>query len=306
MLARQVQQTVDALEGAGLQSSTVPWSNQSIPAPFHQSKVVRRLSSKFRERKLAAMDALAAARWRSCSGAGSSGFPLTPLSPTTPVENILFRIAVAKRMGGGVQAGSQSNPAPQCCHMGRNGACTHILDPEGVHADICPMGGYIVRAHNRLSCWLADWLKQSRAASEVHMELKLSAPEGRMDVVVGHGSDQDWIDVAIVSPSSTCSRTLQSRAKKDGSGARAEEGIQRRRYGSRVSPFVIESGGRPGASARAILMRYALDDPTISADVGTAWRAISCLVQSDRALAVLTAWGGSRALESGRARIFIP
>ena len=157
-----------------------------------------------------------------------------------------------------------------------------------------------------MSCWLAEWLKENRAESEVRLEQKLSDPEGRMDVVVGYGSDQDWIDVAIVSPSSTCPRTLQSRAKKDGIGARTEEGIKRRRYGSRVSPFVIEAGGRPGASARAILMRYALDDPSISIDVGAAWRAISCLVQSDRALAVLTAWGGSRALEAGKACIFIP
>ena len=41
-------------------------------------------------------------------------------------------------------------------------------------------------------------------------------------------------------------------------------------------------------------------------DVGNAWRAISNLVQADRALALLSAWGGSSALERGVARIFIP
>ena len=68
----------------------------------------------------------------------------------------------------------------------------------------------------------------------------------------------------------------------------------------------MEAGGRPGASARSILMRYALEDPTISLDVGNAWRSISCLIQSERAQAILAAWGGSRALESGAARIYIP
>ena len=222
------------------------------------------------------------------------------------VGDTLFRIAVAKRLGGGIQAGSQASPAPSCCHVGRNGPCPEKLDTAGVHPDVCMTGGYIVRSHNRLTKWLASWLREGRADSDVALEQKITAPDGRMDVVVGHGSEQDWIDVAIVSPSSSCPRTLHARARKDGDGARVEEGVKRRRYGTRVSPFVIEAGGRPGASARSILMRYALPDEGISVELGSAWRAISNVVQADRALAVLTAWGGSPALKSGAARIFIP
>ena len=303
-LSSQIYKSVGQLEEAGLNSSTIPWSNGDVPRPFRQGKLVRRLAVKAREMFINNMDDLAAARWRSCSGAGSSGFLLAPLTGMPTVENTFFRIALAKRFGGGIQAGNRAGPCPCCCHIGRNGPCTEALDPAGIHPELCMRGGYVVRSHNRLVRWLADWLRDSRAESDVALERKIVAPDGRMDVVVGHGNEQDWIDVAIVSPSSSCSRSLKGRARKDGDAARAEEGVKRRRYGTRVSPFVIEAGGRPGASARSILMRHAL--PDCSDDVSCAWRAISNLVQADRSLALLTAWGGHSALESGLARIFIP
>jgi len=127
-----------------------------------------------------------------------------------------------------------------------------------------------------------------------------------MDVVVGHGNLQVWIDVAVVSPTSECTRTLRTRARKDGDAARTEEQVKRRRYGARVSPFVVEAGGRPGASARALLMKFALEDPTVALDVGHAWLAVSSIIQSETSFAMLTAWGGSAALASGEVMLYTP
>ena len=155
--------------------------------------------------------------------------------------------------------------------------------------------------------WLASWLKEGRADSDVHLEQSIfQDPPGRMDAVVGHGDSEVWVDVAIVSPTSASERTLQSRARKDGHAARTEEKIKRRRYGTKVHPFVIESGGRPGFSARALLMACALPDAELSNEIGSAWLAVSSIVQAETSLAMLTAWGGSAALKSGRVGIHIP
>ena len=169
----------------------------------------------------------------------------------------------------------------------------------------CATGGGIVRRHNRISRYLQEWLNAGRADAEALLEQRVLIPDGVMDITVGHGSQQVWVDVAVVSATSDCPRFISSRAKKDGVAARAEEAAKRRRYGARVRPFVLESGGRPGASARALLAEFALDDPTSSTDVALAWKGISNILQSETAASILKSWGGWH--EVGRAcEIYMP
>ena len=92
-----------------------------------------------------------------------------------------------------------------------------------------------------------------------------------MDITAGTGSQQVWIDVAIVSASSSSTRELANRAKVDGAAARTEEQVKRQRYGARVVPFMIEGRRRPGPSARSVLSSYAVEDPTCSMDAAKAW-----------------------------------
>ena len=141
----------------------------------------------------------------------------------------------------------------------------------------------MVHRHNRNSRFLCRWLNDGRAESEALLEQRTVVPEGVMDITVGRGSEQLWIDVAIVAPTSACQRTLRSRARTDGSAAKAEEQVKRRRYGQRCIPFVVEAGGRPGASARALLMQFALDEPS---------------------LATILAYGGPAAIESGAVQVY--
>ena len=154
---------------------------------------------------------------------------------------------------------------------------------------------------------IASWLREGRADSDVRLEQSLfQDPPGRMDVVFGHGDSEVWVDAAVVSATSTSQSILQSRAKKDGHAARTEEKVKRRRYGTKVCPFVIESRGRPGSSARAFLMALALPDSELSSEIGSAWLAVSSIVQAETSLAMLTAYGGSAALLSGQIGIHIP
>ena len=170
----------------------------------------------------------------------------------------------------------------------------------------CAVGGGSIRRHNRVARWLAGWLSQERAPGEVLLEQRVYQENGIMDITVAQAPRTAWIDVAIVSPSSACRRMLRQRAKTDGAAARDEEGIKRRRYGGRVDPFVVECGGRPGRSARSILMRYAAEDATLSQEIGHAWQSVSTIVQSETSRSLLSAWGGQSALNDGKIEIYTP
>ena len=134
------------------------------------------------------------------------------------------------------------------------------------------------------------------APGEVMLEQRVYQEQGIMGITVVQAPQMAWIDVAIVSPSSSCMRTLRQRARKDGAAARDEEGVKRRRYGARVDPFVIAAGGQPGRSARAVLMRYASEDVSTSVELSYAWQAISAMVQAETSRTALSAWGGERAV----------
>ena len=184
---------------------------------------------------------------------------------------------------------------PLCAHRGRNGRCNQPLTPH--HACTCPVGGGIVRRHNRASRYLCSWLNDGRSSCEALLEQRTIWPAGVMDITAGTGSQQVWIDVAIVSASSSSTRELAHRAKVDGAAARTEEQVKRQRYGARVVPFVVEAGGRPGPSARSVLS-YAIDEPTVSIDVANAWQALSNVIQAETAISIINAWGGWRAIGS--------
>ena len=96
-------------------------------------------------------------------------------------------------------------------------------------------------------------MQDGRAPGHAQLEQRVTSVEGVMDVTIAQDPCSVWIDAAIVSPSSSCPRILQQRARTDGAAARTEEQVKRHRYGSRVQPFVIETGGRPGPSARSNL-----------------------------------------------------
>ena len=307
ILAGELQSAADSLKLAGMQASQTPWHNHEVPSPFKQSQVLKKISAMARTQAISVLAQPMAAQWRSSSGPGSSGYLLVPADEGLLMDNLLFQLSVARRFGGGIRLTDDNAGPPLCALCSPTRRCTELLDVHGHHATTCNRGGCPVRRHNRLVRWLAAWLQDGRVDSEVHLEQSIvQDPPGRMDVVVGYGAAQVWIDIAVVSPTSTCQRTLQTRAAKDGHAARTEEQVKRRRYGTRVSPFVLESGGRPGPSARTILMTFASPDVSTSIEVGTAWLAVSSIIQSETSLAMLKAWGGSSALTSGRAAIFVP
>ena len=93
--------------------------------------------------------------------------------------------------------------------------------------------------------------------SEVRLEQVLPEETGHLDIVFQDAGSTVWLDFAITSSISTCTRTVQTNARKDGAAARAGEGVKRSRYHSRALPFVLEAGGRPGSAALDFTRRCA-------------------------------------------------
>ncbi|CAE8650193.1 unnamed protein product, partial [Polarella glacialis] len=88
----------------------------------------------------------------------------------------------------------------------------------------------------------------------------------------------------------------QRRAMTDGSAARAEEVSKRNRCLNLASPFVLESLGRPGDTARNFIGKYAVDKGAgESADAAAAWQSLSAIVQSESADLELRTCGWSPA-----------
>ena len=184
-LAHQLQAAADKLTAVGLQPLSTPWNNHDVPAPFRQSKILKKLAATARSRCTSALPRVKAAQWRSSSGPGSSGFLLIPNDEQLLIDNVLFRISLARRFGGGLRLQDLNAAPPQCAHCGRHGPCTGSLDHDGHHASTCNIGGFILRRHDRLVKWIASWLREDRADSDVRLEQSLfQDPPGRMDVAL--------------------------------------------------------------------------------------------------------------------------
>ena len=83
-----------------------------------------------------------------------------------------------------------------------------------------------------------------------------------------------------------------ARAARSGAAAASMEDTKRRRYpGPNLIPFVVEAMGRPGDDAVALLRSFAPADPSErSVVLGSAWQALSVLIQMENAELLLSAY----------------
>ena len=160
--------------------------------------------------------------------------------------------------------------------------------------------------HNRLRDWLADcitaltgqttfieqlvprWDRQVRANGTDTIE------HAKLDVVFTNSHGQrTYLDVVVPTAGSTNPETVRARAARDGAAAaRAEDGKRVRYPGPDLVPFAVEALGRPGKDAIAFLRSLAPADPELrSAALGSAWQALSVVLQTANADLVLAAAG---------------
>ena len=250
------------------------------------------------------MDTHDACILRSCGGPGAGGFLMQQTDADAIMDNERFKVAVARRLGGGLRP--CGGGVRQCQHSGRNGGCPRIIDASGKHPGTCVVGGYVIERHDRAVRWLHRWLSKGRTSTPPEMEQVLPSENGRLDVTFTQDGMPWWVDVAITTAPSACTRSQAARAKSDGRAARDEEQVKRSRYHNMAYPFVLEAHGRAGPSALAFIRAFSADSCTgESESAAEAWATLSSISQSGTAWIELTAYG-KNALRFGRAEAWTP
>ena len=225
-------------------------------------------------------------------------------NPKALMNDMSFRVAVAKRLGGGLRP--SQGVQIHCRHSGGSGGCTSSIGADGQHARICAVGGFAIQRHDRIARWLRDWLAEGRTSVPPLLEQVCPSERGRLDVTFVHEGTPVWVDVAITNAVSSCPRSLHARASKDGRAARDEEAVKRSRYHGRASPFVLEAHGRPGPAALAFIRAYSAECSFGASQCASdAWAALSSISQSGSARMELTAYGPA-AVEKGVAELWVP
>ena len=94
-----------------------------------------------------------AAVLRSASGPGAGACLLAPTRPCHRMLDVQFAVFCRSRLYLDLPCMTGT-----CQHRRPNGTvCGAALDPKGVHAKTCPVGGWRVRRHNTGVNILADW-----------------------------------------------------------------------------------------------------------------------------------------------------
>ena len=286
---------------------SIPWEHGEAPARgVPQRTVLQRVYETTRKTVLQQLPSHAsAAFFCSCGGPGAGGFLMAPSDDSVWMEDVHFKTAITHRLGGHIRSTSSSTP-PLCQHKGSAGICLSELGPDGIHASICPIGGHVIVRHDRSVRWLHRWLLQGRLNSEPRLEQVLPEECGWLDVVFQEAGTTLWVDFAVTAAATTCTRTTTANARADGAAAKAEEGVKRSRYHGRATPFVVESGGRPGASAMSFVRRFAsVAGEEYSTSPAHAWACLSSTVQTGNAQIELGVFRPG-ALQSGEVRFWVP
>ena len=285
-------------------TASIPWAHGVPPAvPFRQKRLTQLMQYESVKRFKASLSPPAAAAFLSAGGPGAGGFLWPPSNPDIAMDDVSFRIAYCRRLGGGLRPRQADQ---QCRHVGQAGQCTHQIDAAGHHARVCPVGGFVIKRHDRVLRWLAAWLNQGRTQSTALCEQMCLDESGRLDIAFHHDAKLWWVDVEVTSAVSTVQRVNCIRARQAGAAAREGEHMKRVRYNNRAIPFVLEANGRPGQSAQAFIRRFAVDAASgFSRSAAAAWRDMSSVLQAGNAQLELSAYGAA-ALEQQRCELFMP
>ena len=104
--------------------------------------------------------------------------------------------------------------------------------------------------------------------------------EARLDDVIHDGASRLLVDVTVVSPYAGDRSYRTACARRDGHACRRAAVAKRARYPTAdLVPFALETGGRIGSDARALLARMADAADDRQNEVQYLYRAISSVLQ---------------------------
>ena len=150
------------------------------------------------------------------------------------------------------------HPCRQASHFAQT-TCAGRLDPDGVHEELCNIGGGVVRRHHAIRTWLAKkfrFLTHATVLEEEHVpRLDRTLPptarhpharteQARIDIITQTDLDTTMFDVVVANVATTDPDELRRRVTEPGRPARLAALRKRSRYNAEVDPFPIEDTGR--------------------------------------------------------------
>ena len=231
-----------------------------------------------------------AAFLRTSSGQGAGGFLEVPLDDRWVMTNSRFSTAALRRMGIPYAAHSLS-PAvmPICPNTTAQGrVCGIQCDADGQHLECCAPGGGLMARHDGIVRCLGVLAarnfdpkpKLEQVIPELAQTVHGQIGQARLDVVIHDGIARMLVDVVVVSPYAGSQSFRVACARRDGHAARRAAIAKRSRYDSAdLVPFALETGGRLGADARALLMKLADAADDRDEEIQFLYRAVSSVLQ---------------------------
>ena len=167
------------------------------------------------------------------------------------------------------------NNPPSCkhhAHFQHAPQCPKHHDQQGIHEELCAVGGGIVRRHNAIRTWLARKVRdltQDKVAEEqmvprldiIHMPTT-KHPNGRretanIDIITQDDIETTMYDVVVANIACNDSMELLRRTTEPGRAGRIAAIRKRNRYGGEVLPFAVEDTGRLHPQAARVLHQLA-------------------------------------------------
>lgn len=245
------------------------------------------------------MDNAEAAFQKSASGKGVGAFLEVPRDCRWVISDSRFKVACRRRLGLPYPAYSEPpTVAPSCTNRTLQGrVCSAPCDPHGMHLECCaPGGGLMVRHDGLVRCLgvlaarsLDPRPKLEQIIPELARPVQGQINEARLDVIIHDGISRLLVDVTVVSPYAGDASFTATCARRDGHASRRAAVAKRARYPNpELVPFAVETGGRLGTDARALLARMANAADDRHNEIQYLYRAVSSVLQDGVARQLLT------------------
>ena len=236
------------------------------------------------------MTARQLAMFRSMRGPGAAAFLEAPLDERYVIPNDRFTFAVRRRLGHAyAQHAVLPLRPPTCTNTTQAGrVCSAQCDPEGAHLECCAPGGGLLTRHDKLVHAIAMLAKRhfdprprtEQIIPQLQSRVGGQVGQARLDVILHNGAARLLVDVTVVSPLAGSDSFISACSRRDGHAARRAAIAKRLKYDSTdLVPFAVETGGRLGSDARALLQLMASGAPDPGEEMAYLYRAVSSVHQ---------------------------
>ena len=227
---------------------------------------------------------------RTLRGPGSAAFLEPPLEERYVMSDARFTLSVCRRL---CHPFAQCPVAPArqltCTNTTQTGrVCGAVCDPDGAHLECCSPGGGVVARHDNLVSLLATLAKRGmdprprveQVVPQLQARVCGQVSQARLDVIIHDATRRMLVDVTVVSPYAGDASFINACSRRDGHAARRAAVAKRRKYEDPdLLPFAVETGGRLGADAKALLHAMAAHSQDPVRELGYLYRAVSSTLQ---------------------------